>query len=192
MRRLLLLVLVLCCARCPAATIPLADPTLDEEAKQFHPPEGQGLLYVVRQPGTAILGGFVVFPVAVDGTALGAVAPGTYLVLPVTPGFHHVTALTIENSLRSADGTCRRWPGHFCPARLPDGWLGPRVALDIMDEAAGRKARPSRLPHGRRGWRGRDDGPGLLFQWGKPLGKYSAHTGASVAGTACRRIRSSS
>ena len=137
--RSILLVCLLACAGCPAATIPLADPTLDEEAKQFHPPEGQGLLYVVRQPGTAILGGFVVFPVAIDGTALGAVAPGTYLVLPVTPGLHHVTALTIENS---AALTVRVDAGQATFVQLVSriGWLLPRVALDIMDEAAGRAA----------------------------------------------------
>lgn len=115
---------------CPApAAVPLAPATLDQRAKDFAPPLGQALIYVVRQPGTAILGGFVVLPVAIDGTALGAVAPG----------LHQVTSLTTENQ---AAQTVRVDAGQVAFVGLVSriGWLGPQVALRILDEAAGREA----------------------------------------------------
>lgn len=64
----------------PAA--PLASPEEDRKAKQALPPSGKALVYVYRTDG----GARVSPTVSLNNRELGALAPRTYYMVPVTPG----------------------------------------------------------------------------------------------------------
>jgi hypothetical protein len=93
---------------------------------------------VVRRP-SSFDGILVVFQVAIDGTMLGSLAPGTYLVLPVVPGAHRVTAFSTQNQeqLTVLANNGQLYFVHLSP-RL--GVMTPRVGMEILENAAGREA----------------------------------------------------
>jgi len=68
------------------ATVPLALPEMDAQAKRMNPPSGKALLYVYR--GFSPAGAAVVAEPAVDGQKMGGLAPKTFLVVELEPGKH--------------------------------------------------------------------------------------------------------
>jgi hypothetical protein len=80
----LLPTLLIGCASGPS----LAPADDDQKAKRFSPGAGKAAIYIYRKDGRR--GSAVRFPVTVNGTAIGAVATGTYYVVEVEPGDHEV------------------------------------------------------------------------------------------------------
>ena len=76
-------------------TAQLATPDSDAAAKKFQPPEGKANLYVARS-GSSF--GETTFKVVVDGKTVGAVSPGTFVLVELSPGTHNVAAASVETS----------------------------------------------------------------------------------------------
>jgi hypothetical protein len=68
----------------------------DAAAKTFAPPTGKVNIYIVR--ASAIIAGPIAYDVAIDGKAVGAIAPGTFYLLTVEPGRHVIRASSKENT----------------------------------------------------------------------------------------------
>lgn len=135
MRRRLALIGIVVAAAC--ASIPKASPELDAQAKRFDaPPSGKVLIYVFRP--SQFIGSAVALPVLVNGTAVGANGPGTYIVVSVAPGPVTVATQTGEAFERVAiqavaDST------YFVYQQARMGLGGARATLKLVDSSAGRE-----------------------------------------------------
>jgi hypothetical protein len=69
------------------ASVPLATPGADAQAKQLQPPEGKALLFVFRDDGLAAMS---LFPLFVDEERVGDLSNGSYYVVEVEPGPHRL------------------------------------------------------------------------------------------------------
>lgn len=68
-------------------SVPLALPELDQAAKQFQPFPDRGQLYIIRPLAPGVM---LYYQVVVDGFVVGALAPRTYFVAPLSLGAHTV------------------------------------------------------------------------------------------------------
>lgn len=82
------------------ATAKMATPESDAAAKRFVVPEGKANLYVARSGGS--YAPTTSFNVVVDGKVIGAISPGTFLLVAIDPGTHAVAATSIEGSSRAS------------------------------------------------------------------------------------------
>jgi Protein of unknown function (DUF2846) len=117
------------------ATVPMATPTLDAEAKQFVPPTGKSNVYVFRGGGP---GGAIAFQVQLDGRIIGSIAPDTYHLVAVEPGDHAVAASSNENS-RMVRFRAVAGQSYFFRIEALMGWASARVGLEQLDDEHGRK-----------------------------------------------------
>ena len=117
------------------ATVPMATPTLDAEAKQFVPPTGKSNVYVFRGGGP---GGAIVFQVQLDGRIIGSIAPNTYHLVAVEPGDHAVAASSNENS-RMVRFRALAGQSYFFKIEAQMGWVSARVGLEQVDDEHGRE-----------------------------------------------------
>lgn len=78
-----------------AATVSLAPTADDQQAKTFQISEQHANVYVFRR--SQFEGSAILLQIFVDGSVVGAVAPGTYLYLQLEPGEHTVASITQEN-----------------------------------------------------------------------------------------------
>ncbi len=75
------------------ATVALAPPTEDQQAKTFKVSEQQANIYVFRR--YKILGDALLLQISLDGLIVGQVAPGTYFLFQVDPGEHTVASIAL-------------------------------------------------------------------------------------------------
>ncbi len=68
-------------------SVPLAPLELDQTAKQFQPLPDRGQLYIIRPLAPGVM---LTYQVVIDGFVVGALAPRTYFVVPLSPGAHTV------------------------------------------------------------------------------------------------------
>lgn len=119
-----------------AATVSMAPAAEDVAAKQFMPAAGEANIYIVRED--RFTGSAVAFEIQVDGTSVGSLAPGTYLLIEVDPGEHVISSTTNENQevrrLVAEAGN-----NYFFEVTPRMGWLAARVGLEQVDEGAGTK-----------------------------------------------------
>jgi hypothetical protein len=76
-------------ASCVAATVPMATPEKDLEAKQFTCPADKARIYVYLL--YAFTEGEIPYEIKIGGKIWGALANNTYLVLDVVPGEHIIS-----------------------------------------------------------------------------------------------------
>src|SRR6266480_3416604 len=86
-------VTILVAAAC--VSVPTAPPELQAVALTFKPSPGMARIYVYRAGGA--FGGASKLSVAIDSQIVGRTAAGTYLMVEVAPGPHHVSSPTSEN-----------------------------------------------------------------------------------------------
>lgn len=117
------------------ASVPLAAPEADAEAKLFKPPPpGHANLYVFRDES---FGGAVRMSVNLDGTALGDTAAKTYLYVPIPAGVHTVVSKAENDSSATIDAQ----PGgtYFLWQEVKMGLWTARSALQQVQEDRGRE-----------------------------------------------------
>ena len=73
------------------ATVALAPPTEDQQAKTFKVSEQQANIYVFRR--YKFFGDALLVQIYLDGLIVGQVAPGTYFLFQVDPGEHTVASI---------------------------------------------------------------------------------------------------
>ena len=119
------------------ATVALAPPAKDQQAKTFEVSEQQANIYVFRR--AKIAGDALLLPIYLDGQFVGGVAPETFLLLQVNPGKHTVAAIMQEGqavmTLRAKSRT-----NYFIKAQPSWGLLGPIAELYQVPETVAREA----------------------------------------------------
>ncbi len=130
-------VLVLTLALTACATVALAPPAKDQQAKTFEVSEQQANIYLFRH--FQIYGDAILLPIYLDGQFVGGVAPGTFLLLQVNPGKHTVAAIMQEAqavvTLRAESRT-----NYFIKAQTAWGWASARPELNRVLETEAREA----------------------------------------------------
>ena len=113
------------------ATVPLASPEHDEQAKSFDVEPDKSNIYVYRNE---LMGDKHIMPVALDGRLSGKSASKTYFMWVVEPGEHEVTSLTEKITVNAIAGK-----NHFIwqEAKFFDIWQ--RFKLHEVAEDVGRK-----------------------------------------------------
>ncbi|HQU80811.1 MAG TPA: DUF2846 domain-containing protein [Azonexus sp.] len=119
------------------AEVPMTSEALDQEAKKFTPQAGKGALYIHRHE---IFGGRVALPVQVNGLSVGQTAASSYILLNLIPGLYSVESNSPENTAQ-IEVTIETGKNYFVWLEPKMGmWVGPRVALQLVDEKSGRQA----------------------------------------------------
>lgn len=122
------------------ATVTMAPPAADLEAKKFTAPSDTARLYVTR-PGSQ--GGAGVFQVIIDGRVVGNLPIQSYLVTDVAPGQHTVT-IALPSGSRSLAFEVKRGElvffrirnfGGFRRDSLEDGMAAVRASFRIAELA---------------------------------------------------------
>ncbi len=135
LRTAVILVLALTLWAC--ATVALAPPAKDQQAKTFEVSEQEANIYVFRR--AKIAGDALLLPIYLDGQFVGGVAPETFLLLQVNPGKHTVAAIMQEGlaviTLRAESRT-----NYFIKAQPSWGLLGPIAELYQVPETVAREA----------------------------------------------------
>ncbi|MFQ5676706.1 MAG: DUF2846 domain-containing protein [bacterium] len=118
-----------------AATVPLTSDSLDFKGKSFTPPFDKANLYIIR--GGSLLARGILFQVIVDGKVQGAIAQGTYFLLPISPG-NHTVSVTSEESADSMTFTATAGNNFFIKIKSQAGWLSSSVSVEKLEEEEGR------------------------------------------------------
>jgi hypothetical protein len=117
------------------ASVPLAPPEADAQAKRFQaPPPGHANLYVYRNEG---FGGAVRMSVNLDGAALGDTAAKTYLYTPIPAGTHTVVSKSENDSTAIIEA--RAGESYFVWQEVKMGLWSARSALQMVTEDRGRE-----------------------------------------------------
>lgn len=116
------------------ASVPMAPPQLDLEAKKFEVDSGNAGLYIYRNE---LLGGAIPLTVSVNDKVLGQTGPNTYFYLNLKPGKYKVasyaeTVSTLE--LQLDPGT-----KHYVWQEIKMGVSSARSMLQEVDEATGQE-----------------------------------------------------
>ncbi len=130
-RDLLAATLTLLGAGC--ASVPMATPQQDQEAKQFKVSPDRANVYVYRNES---IGAAVKFDLLVDAIPLGTTAAKTFFVVPLAPGTHTLTSKaenTIDLPVQVEAGK-----NYFFWQEVKLGLLMARTSLNPVDEATGR------------------------------------------------------
>ena len=139
MKRLYLcsvLILVVLVGGC--ATVPMASPSLDVEAKKFMPESGMANIYILRE--VALGGGKILFQLTLDGRMVGSLAPLTYHLLSVKPGEHTISVVNVENPEEAqATLTAEQGKNYFYKVSGRIGWSKPRAYIKSIGEEEGRE-----------------------------------------------------
>jgi hypothetical protein len=118
------------------ASVPTADQSLVAAARAFTPAAGKGRIYVYRHG--AVFGAATRQTVMVDGSVIGRLARGTFLMVEVDPGTHTVAAQgENEDALQVAvdAGRCT-----FIEVWPQMGVWTARAAMKQVGEEEGRRA----------------------------------------------------
>lgn len=106
----------------------------DRKAKNASPPPGHALIYIVRSdnPPTEYI-----LPVSLDGKKIGETAGGTFLLVTVAPGVHHLT--TGVKSISLLDINCAAGKIYFVSQEALRGFSPVMIELAIVYPIQGRK-----------------------------------------------------
>lgn len=116
------------------AEVPMAERTLDRQAKDFRPGPDESAIYLIRDQSVAAN---TLIPVSIDGRAAGETAEQTYFFWVVPPGDHRLAshgespaALTLSTEAGKV---------YFVRQEIRLGAWEPRISLQLVDEEQGRR-----------------------------------------------------
>lgn len=113
------------------ASVPMATPAADQQAKQFSVTQDSAKIYVYRNE---TLGAALKMPLTLDGKAVGETGPKTYYVFDVAPGSHTLTSQGDESSL-TVDATAGKI--YYVWQEVKMGLMSGGSKLQLVDEAKG-------------------------------------------------------
>jgi hypothetical protein len=122
-------------ALCACASVPMARPERDLEAKRFEVPPDQALLYVYRDE---TFGSAIKFTVLVDGQHVGDTAAHTFLLVPVAAGTHEVVSKSEKDS--TVEFTAENGKAYFVWQEVKMGLFAARTQLHVVPADQGTKA----------------------------------------------------
>jgi hypothetical protein len=82
------------------ASVPMADKSVDAQAKQFQPAPDKAKVYIYRNE---VMGSAIKMPVLIDNVAVGDTASKTYIEKDLQPGPHTITSKTEKDSSLTID-----------------------------------------------------------------------------------------
>ncbi len=115
------------------ASVQMASPEADKQAKQFSVPPGKSRIYVYRNE---TMGGAIKIPVMLDGKMMGSTAPKTYFAWDVTPGNHDIMCAGENNVSLRVNAPSGR--AVYVWQEMKMGMMSARCALNLVDETTGR------------------------------------------------------
>ena len=113
------------------ATVPMASPEMDMQAKKMTPPPGKAVLYLYRD--SDMHGSAVNLNVMLDGRPVGQLAPSTYMMWVANPGKHEIAA-TIGGIQGNNNVDVRPGESFYVAYKL--GWTS--LTLRLTSEEEGR------------------------------------------------------
>ena len=116
------------------ASVPMASPQADAQAKTFAVKKDKASIYVYRNE---TFGAAIAMPVSLDNKLVGRTAAHTYFLLEVEPGTHEITSLT-ENTA-SVKLNAEAGKAYYVWQEVKMGMFQPRSDLKQVEEAAGQK-----------------------------------------------------
>jgi hypothetical protein len=122
-------------ALCACASVPMARPERDVEAKRFEVPPDQASLYVYRDE---TFGSAIKFTVLVDGQHVGDTAAHTFLLVPVAAGHHEVVSKSEKDSM--VEFTAENGKAYFVWQEVKMGLWAARSELHVVPADEGTKA----------------------------------------------------
>ena len=122
-------------ALCACASVPMARPERDLEAKRFEVPPDRALLYVYRDE---TFGSAIKLTVVVDGQHVGDTAAHTFLLVPVAAGRHEVVSKSEKDS--TVELTAQNGKAYFVWQEVKMGLFAARSELHVVPADEGTKA----------------------------------------------------
>lgn len=116
------------------ASVKMASPAADAQAKQFASKPSVAGIYVYRNES---MGAAVKMDVAIDGKPLGQTAAKTYLYTEVPAGQHKLTSKTENTSELTLDVVAGKL--YYVWQEVKMGAMSARSKLQLVDDAAGQK-----------------------------------------------------
>lgn len=115
------------------ASMPMASPQADQQAKQFQAPPDRALIYLYRNE---LFGAAIPMSVSFDGQMAGQTGPKTYFMWEVDSGPHHLSSHAENVSTVVIDAT----PGktYYVWQEVKMGLFMARSQLQQVDEDTGR------------------------------------------------------
>ncbi|MEX0960080.1 MAG: DUF2846 domain-containing protein [Burkholderiales bacterium] len=117
------------------ASVPMASPEEDMQAKQFEASPDQSRIYVYRNEN---FGGAIRISITLDGRMMGQTAAKTYFMWNVTPGPHTISCVGENTASLNIDA--RPGSSHFVWQEMKMGLWSARCALHDVDSEKGREA----------------------------------------------------
>ena len=115
------------------ATLPMADPALDNAAKTFSVVPGKSKIYIYRNES---FGSAITMNVFIDGQAYGQTVARTYLVVEVDPGAHTIMGKSENEDLLKLTTVAGQI--YYVWQEVKMGLLYARNMLQLVDEKTGR------------------------------------------------------
>lgn len=135
-RRAWALVSILGLSTLGCASVPLAPEAAARQAKSFAPPPGKGQIYVYRRDGFTLSA--ITLAVDVNGSSLGVLKVGTFLLAVVAPGTYQLVSQSENEAPVSV--TVEVGKNYFFQQEVSFGSAEARSVLVHVDEATGRGA----------------------------------------------------
>jgi len=100
----------------------------------MNPPEGKGLVYIIRSKST---GGLIKFKTSINDTYIGSAKSKNFFYASLDPGFYTITSKA-ENT-NNIDIQVEAGQTYFILQKVRIGDIKARVAMYLTDEAEGRQ-----------------------------------------------------
>ncbi len=117
------------------ASVPMAPPEADTQAKQFITAADKANVYIYRNEN---FGGAIKMPVLIDGMLAGDTGPKTFIFKQLPPGKHTIISKTENDSTLTLEVIGGR--NYFVWQEVKMGVWAARSQLQQVDEATGRAA----------------------------------------------------
>lgn len=115
------------------ASVDMASPEADEQAKTFAVRPGLANIYLYRNTS---VGGALTFDIELDGKVIGQTAPNTFMLLTVRPGKHVIVSIGESESTVEVDTVAGQ--NYFVHQDVKQGVYAMSARLRLVDAATGR------------------------------------------------------
>ncbi|HVT37184.1 MAG TPA: DUF2846 domain-containing protein [Nevskiaceae bacterium] len=114
------------------ASVPMATPEADAQAKTFKAPADKANLYIYRNES---FGSAVKMTVLLDNQLAGDTGPHTYILKSVAPGSHTLTSKTENDATLTIDAAAGK--NYYVWQEVKMGALSAGSQLHLVDDTAG-------------------------------------------------------
>lgn len=117
------------------ASVPMASPEMDNQAKQFTTVSDKAKIYIYRNEN---MGAAVKMPVLLNGMSVGDTVAKSYILREVEPGEHTILSKTENDAELKL--TAQAGSNYYVWQEVKMGAFSARSKLHLVDEAEGQKS----------------------------------------------------